>query len=440
MTRKIIIKDNLHPEDNAMLQALYSRSPASVEDHLPKVEAKGSGKFMDDYYVGYGHASIGDCGTTTLFIEGVSMLMAKAVQDNPMYSGQEASTRYMDFSNAKFESPGSAGVEGQLIQLDWMAFYHRAFPEMLAHVQRTYPQRTGEDSKQYEKAVKARVFDVLRAFIPAGTHTNLSWHTNLRQARDKIRMLVAHPEPSTSSMAYEILGALHRQYPHSGFDYKMSAEEWEWRKQVMLTYAYTEELPVTAPSGVHVSLSAFKWPHDRKMMQLLVSRPTRVAMPSILQKYGVIDSTFSLDFGSFRDLQRHRNGFVQMPLLTTNWGFHPWYYEQMPEGLRVDAKKLVADQTERIKKLNVSDVERQSYIAMGFQVTCHVVQSLPAWAYRVELRTSQSVHPTLRRIAQKEGHLFMEMTHGEIPLHLNLFPDTWDSRRGLQTIEALVPR
>ena len=69
MSAKIKIIDELLPEDVAMLQALYSRSPASVDSHLDKVEEVGSGNFMDRYYVGYGHRSIGDCGTTTMFIE-----------------------------------------------------------------------------------------------------------------------------------------------------------------------------------------------------------------------------------------------------------------------------------------------------------------------------------------------------------------------------------
>ena len=59
-TNKIVILHDLHPEDGAMLQALYSRSPAGVESHLDKVEKAGAGKFMSQYYVGYGHASIGD--------------------------------------------------------------------------------------------------------------------------------------------------------------------------------------------------------------------------------------------------------------------------------------------------------------------------------------------------------------------------------------------
>src|SRR3990172_7428114 len=92
------VVDDLSPEDLAMLQALYSRSAASVMDHLEKVKATGSGKFMSQFYVGYGHKSIADCGSTTMFIEGVSLLAAKALQDWALYCGQETSTRYIEMS------------------------------------------------------------------------------------------------------------------------------------------------------------------------------------------------------------------------------------------------------------------------------------------------------------------------------------------------------
>ena len=78
------------PEDTAMLHALYSRSPKSVQEHLKQVREKGSSAFHKKFYVGFGHKSIGDCGTTSIFIENVSMLAAKAIQDNPLYNGQEA--------------------------------------------------------------------------------------------------------------------------------------------------------------------------------------------------------------------------------------------------------------------------------------------------------------------------------------------------------------
>ncbi|MDP2594212.1 MAG: hypothetical protein Q8P36_02645, partial [bacterium] len=102
------------PEAEAMLQALHSRSVGGIREHLKTLAEKGPEKFMQSFYVGYGHKSIGDCGTGTIFIEGVSMLVAKAIQDWLLYSGQEASTRYIDFSTQKFidpiGSPESAGL------------------------------------------------------------------------------------------------------------------------------------------------------------------------------------------------------------------------------------------------------------------------------------------------------------------------------------------
>src|SRR4051812_42145867 len=79
---KVIVLDTgsvIGPEAEAMLQALHSRSIGGLESHLEIVSAKGPDNFMKNFYVGYGHKSIGDCGTASLFIEGVSMLAAKAI-------------------------------------------------------------------------------------------------------------------------------------------------------------------------------------------------------------------------------------------------------------------------------------------------------------------------------------------------------------------------
>src|SRR5882672_7702009 len=101
----IHIFDEFSPETSAMMQALYSRSAKSVVHHALKAREKGADKFMASYYVGYGHSSIGDCGVTTLYLEDISLLACKAVQDNPLYSGQETSTRYIDFSTQRIHDP-----------------------------------------------------------------------------------------------------------------------------------------------------------------------------------------------------------------------------------------------------------------------------------------------------------------------------------------------
>src|SRR4030042_2909620 len=119
---KIFVYDEFGPQDIAMMQALYSRSPMSVKDHVEKVKQAGSGKFMEQFYVGYGHASIADCGSTTLFAEKVSMLADKAIQDWPLYSGQETSTRYIDMSKQPMVDPMGTSVSKKIHER-WMDFY-----------------------------------------------------------------------------------------------------------------------------------------------------------------------------------------------------------------------------------------------------------------------------------------------------------------------------
>jgi len=85
------------------------------------LKKKGAEKFMKNFYVGYGHKSIGDCGNATIFVEGVSMLAAKAIQDWRLYSGQEASTRYVDFSQQAFFDPTNS-KNGKNILEAWRNF------------------------------------------------------------------------------------------------------------------------------------------------------------------------------------------------------------------------------------------------------------------------------------------------------------------------------
>ena len=131
---------------------------------------------MEQFYVGYGHASIADCGSTTIFIEGISILGDKAIQDWPLYSGQETSTRYVDMSQQPIIDPIATDQSRAVFQ-NWMKFYLESLPIMEEFLAGKYPKKEADDEIVYKKAIKARAFDILRGFLPAGITTQLSWHT-----------------------------------------------------------------------------------------------------------------------------------------------------------------------------------------------------------------------------------------------------------------------
>lgn len=424
----VFLFDEYGPEDMAMMQALYSRSAESVRKHAEKVAETGSGKFMERFYVGYGHASIADCGSTTLFIEGVSTLCAKAIQDWPLYSGQETSTRYIDMSRQPVADP--VGTDGSsAIRKRWLDFYAASGPDVIRHLREKYPRKPDEDVKTYEKAIQARSFDILRGFLPAGITTQLSWHTNLRQAYDKLSLLRHHPLAEVRDVAGMMLSELSGRYSHS-FSHERYPEQEAYREDVLRPTAYfaPSDFPEEFSTKTTIEADALSPYRD-----ILAKRPKMTNLPQYLRALGTFSFDFLLDFGSYRDLQRHRAGIHHMPLLTTRYGFHPWYLGQLPDGLRAEAERLVSEQAAAIGELDASLEEKQYLVALGFRVPLRYVFDLPGLVYLVELRSGKTVHPTLRPVARRMADE-ISTRFPDVALHVDRDPDDWDIRRGTQDI------
>ncbi len=424
---KIIVVDDVAPEANAMLQALYSRSPKSVVEHLEQVKKVGAEKFMASYYVGYGHKSIGDCGTTSLFIENVSMLAAKAVQDWPLYSGQEASTRYLDMAAQVVLDPLGT-PESKAIQDEWMKFYAHALETLAPALQVRFPRADDQDERVYLKAIKARAFDIARGFLPAGVTTYVSWHTNLRQASDHLKELRHHPLPEIREVAKEIAGALRTKYA-SSFLHKEYETEENYLEQSLKEFAYFNDPSIKNFSyQVRLDLEGLK-----KHQKLLETRPAKTELHSRFREFGDILFRFPLDFGSYRDLQRQRSAVQEMPLLTTAHGFHSWYLEQLPADLKTEALAVLKNQEAKLEKLKTSPEIKQYYTAMGYLVTVQMSCPLPSAVYIAELRSADTVHPTLRIEAQRMGDAIKASVPG-ITMHHDTTPGSWNIKRGAQDI------
>lgn len=425
--REIFVIDDVPPEATAMLQALYSRSPKSVVEHLEHVRKVGAEKFMANYYVGYGHKSIGDCGSVSIFVENVSMLVAKAVQDWPLYSGQEASTRYLDMAKQEMLNPlgTAAGAE---IQEKWRAFYVHALETLVPALKERFPMKEGEKDTLYEKAIKARAFDIARGFLPAGATTYASWHTNLRQAHDHLKEMRHHPLPEVHETAAAILQALQQKY-QSSFLHKAYDVEEAYVEQSMAAFAYCHDAPAKEFSySVRLDLDGLK-----KHQALLTSRPPKAELHQRLRQYGDIVFRFPLDFGSYRDLQRQRSAVQEMPLLTADHGFEAWYLEQLTSELRTEAEAFLREQEARLKALDCTPEIRQYYVAMGYTVAVQMTCSLPSAVYIAELRAADTVHPTLRVQAQRMGDALAQAVPG-LAMHHDTSPGTWNIKRGSQDI------
>lgn len=419
------------PEAEAMLQALYSRSIGGVREQLKKLAAKGPESFMRDYYVGYGHKSIGDCGTATVCIDGVSMLVAKAIQDTQLYSGQESSTRYIDFSTQPFIDPVGT-IRSRAILEEFRAFYLKNRQAVESYLEILYPQQENENEILYKKAISARAFDILRGFLPAGASTNLSWHTNLRQFADRLALLRHHPLREVRDVANITEEALQAAFA-SSFSQKCYSETESYNEFWMTEfYLLSKETPY---EEVCLLRNRIGWAELKKYERILSKRPQKTELPKFLAELGTMQFGFMLDFGSFRDIQRQRSVIERMPLVTNVHGFGSWYFESLPSDVRKEAEELLSRQKEAIRTIDMTEVERQYYIPMGYELPNRLTGDLPALVYVVELRATRFVHPTLSEVAGKMAEILLEeFGSAGLVLHLDQEPGRFDIRRGKHDI------
>ncbi|MEI6660065.1 MAG: FAD-dependent thymidylate synthase, partial [bacterium] len=165
---------------------------------------------------------------------------------------------------------------------------------------------------------------------------------------------------------------------------------------------------------------------------ILEARPAKTELPKYLAEAGNLQFEFLLDFGSFRDIQRHRAVTQRMPLLTMDLGFEDWYMSELPYDVRENAQELLKKQAESISKLNISKEDMQYYTAMGYKTSNRLTGNLPALVYLAELRATRFVHPTLRKRAKQMADTLSELfgsSYG-LTMHLDSDIDRFDIKRG----------
>ena len=424
------------PESEAMLQALYSRDPQSVYAHLRAIAEKGPEKFMANFYVGYGHKSIGDCGTVTLFIEGVSMLVAKAIQDWMLYAGQEVSTRYVDYSSQRFENPLDTEASSLVLE-NLRSFYLHALPILEANLRELFPKVGDEKDSIYDKAIKARAFDTLRGFLPAGATTSVAWHTNLRQAADKMSLLRHHPLNEVRIVAEALEAVLFEGYP-SSFGHKRYDATETYNDAWMMKHYYLHDDACPDFALKHDNIAYAELAGNAAFKEMFATRPQKTELPKLLSELGTMQFRFLLDYGSFRDIQRQRAVGQRMPILNFIHGFEKWYLTELPTSLRAEAEAVLTKNQIEVKKLRdagLSEENAQYYVPMGYLCANRLTGDIPALVYLAELRATRFVHPTLQMRAQQIAKTLGDCLGGYgLKVYVDDEVGRFDVRRGAQDI------
>lgn len=356
------------------------------------------------------------------------MLGAKAIQDSKLYNGQEASTRYVDFSQQPMINPLGT-TEGNDILESQREFYLSLLDPLKTYITELYPRVEWQDEKVYMKTVNAKAFDISRWFLPAWCSTNLARHTTLRQIADRILVLRHHPLKEVQEVALAIEQAVLEKYPNSFSDKRYDASE-EY-VDLMQKHYYKND---TQSKYFSINYDAIDKKQLAELLPIINARPNgKTELPTYIDNVGVISFNYTLDFGSFRDVQRHRAPYQRMPLLTTDLWFNERYLSSLPEDMRTKAIDYLQSLQARLASMDMDENTKQYYIPMGYLLSCEMMWTLPALVYVSEIRSSTYVHPTLRKVAIKLGNYLKEQH--KIAVFLDESEDEFDTRRWKHDIE-----
>jgi len=428
---KIKIDYRLRPDVSCMLQAYYSRSHKSINDRLENLDEEKTLKSLKQYYTKVGHASIGQGGFFTIYLEGVSLLAAKAIQDHQLYIGQESSTRYIDFSNNQLYSDSST-LSAELLNFFKNNFNHQK--EFLRETKQFYPVNHPKWEKKQEKTLEALTFDVMRGVLPASVTTNLSWTTNFSHCYEHLHRLLGHPLDEVKLIALRIIREIKREFP--GIMPKLINETIDFYLSAPYLHYYqfpADQFPAE-PTPTKIRHRGVE--HIPYGLQTLPQ--SNFILPKELNFFGEIYLNSTLDFGSFRDYQRHRSITTAMPLLTNKLNAEKQQInanKHYINALLPDLKTRFIDML--LKHHNSStDTVRNKYLSqydvpLCTNVPVRSVGHIPGFIYLIRLRSSPTVHPTLRNMIQEVQELF-EKEFGFV------FPEKSQKdkfKRGLQDIE-----
>src|SRR5437764_10617798 len=103
--RRVYSVVGVPPEIQAYALAKYSRSSQGMLETIQELSAQRAEQFLDTFSFQYGRRSIADLAHLVFGLEQISILAAMAVVDEPIWDGQERSTRYQPFRKTGWRLP-----------------------------------------------------------------------------------------------------------------------------------------------------------------------------------------------------------------------------------------------------------------------------------------------------------------------------------------------
>lgn len=426
--------DYLKPEVVAVAFAKCSRSPDSFKKIACELTDEKSADFHEKWVVGYGHSSVAEHATLHLAIENVSILATKVIEDNRLASYTEKSTRYQIFNREKYYKPENimASSFGKTYEdtMNYIYDTYVGFNELMKNfIVKKYPIEKNQSEKVYNVVIKARVCDNIRYLLPTATLTNLGITANARVLEHAIVKLLSHPLKEMQEIGAKIkkealkiiptlikfadankyiqktnksLSSLSKDFlsknpepvnPVEIVDYDKNAEN---KLVAGLLYRHSN-LPY---KQIMVQVKSMSQKKKEKVIDEALRNRSDYDQP--IREFENIYYTFDIlmDYGAFRDIQRHRMCTQLNQRVTVIHGYDT-PKEIREAGLEKEYDKVMDKAAGLYNKLHRRFPDEAQYvIPLAFRKRTLFTWNLRELHHFISLRTGIKGHISYRRIAQ----------------------------------------
>jgi len=467
--RSVYALKNLPEEVVAYLFARYSRSRLSLrEDLRGMIEVEGLGAliggngagtddavdtvgglqeraraFAEKYVLGYGHSSVAEHGCVHLALEDVSILASKLVEDARLASYTEKSTRYVAFDPSKVHVPDSIQADPTLAE-DYgatvralLGAYTGWAEDFVAQIAMRTARGERQTERAYEAACRATAFDLLRYLLPTATRTNIGLTLNARSLEHLIVKLLSQPLEEGRILgarikeeAQHVVPTLLKYAEPNAYRAETASAMEALALDLLGGEAGVEEkqsgvsLVFADPDADNRLVAAILYGAARLPMEALMARVTQMdaaakerVVDEYLSRRGRHDAPgralerltctveMTMDYGAYRDVQRHRMATQTTQALTPALG-----YEMPPEfeafGYAREYESLMARAAQTHARLSGAGLTHEAAYALPLATRIRVLftWNLRELTHFVELRSARQGHPSYRKIAQDVYH------------------------------------
>ena len=427
-------------------------------------------KLYETVFVEYGDDSVAQLGGAHVACEQASAILTKVLERGRLAAYLEQSTRYIYYDVKLKDVDGTARfryhtppeiAQGPLADrysetmdrlFESYSFVVRA---MTSYFQTRFPKGNRETRGAYRSATRARACDTARGLLPASTTSNLGIFATGQAYEALLMRMNASPLAEAREYSQMMLAELRKVI--AGFLSRVDVEErgvtwsdyfrnvaqdmnelvgderevedaWEFdleRDEVrLLDYDPDAEIKVVAAalypysnrSEEDLLKTAIRMSDEerRKVISTYIGerlnrrhKPGR-GMERVYYRFDVLS-----DFGSFRDLQRHRMMTIDWQRLTPRHGYStPPEIEEVGNEIATRWHDSMSEMSEfywDLHKEHGADVAQYA-VPFGYRIRYNIQMNARQAFHMLELRTGASGHSDYRRICLKMHALIRDQT------------------------------